>query len=74
MNGIFLDPVTARDQSYNVADVAADVVDIGRGKSILDVSADKRLLSQVDDLNMIRVVCLQIVFGSRGRSTQLISQ
>lgn len=74
MNGIFLNPVTARNKSYNVTDIAADVIDVGRGESILDVSANKRFLSQVDDLNMIRVVCLQIVFGSRGRSAQLISQ
>ena len=39
MNGIFLDPVTPRNQSYNVTDLAADVIDIGRGESILDVSA-----------------------------------
>ena len=74
MNRIFLDTVTPRDQSYNITDVAADVIDICSRESILDVSANKRFLSQVDDLNMICVVCLQIVFGSGGGSAQFISQ
>jgi hypothetical protein len=74
MDGIFLDPVTACNQSYNVTEAAADVVDVRRGESILDVSSDIPLLSEIDDLDMIGVVRFQVVLGPRGGPVQFILQ
>ena len=41
MDGILLDAMTAGDQFYDTADIAADIVDPGRRKSVLDVSSDE---------------------------------
>jgi len=44
MNGILLDAMTAGDQFYDTADIAADIVDPGRGKAVLDVSSNELFL------------------------------
>ena len=44
MDGILLDPMAAGDQFDDTTDIAADVVDPGRGKSVLDVPSNELFL------------------------------
>jgi hypothetical protein len=73
-HGIFLDSVTARDQPDDAADVAADVIDLVYRESIFDVPADQLILSQVYDLQIIRVVGFEIMFGPGSGTVQSILQ
>jgi hypothetical protein len=66
--------VTASDQFYNAADIAAYVVDSSGGKSVLDIPSDKPVLAQTDDLKIIHIVSFEVVLGSGGGAVQLILQ
>jgi hypothetical protein len=74
MDGIFLYAMAAGDQFYDAANIAADVIDPGRGESVLDIPADKFFLPQVDDLKIIYIVCLEVMLGPRGGAVQFILQ
>jgi hypothetical protein len=74
MDGIFLYAMAAGDQFYDAANIAADVIDPGRGESVLDIPADKLFLPQVDDLKIIHIVCLEVMLGPRGGAVQFILQ
>jgi hypothetical protein len=73
-DGIFLDAVTARDQPDDTADVAADVIDFVYGESIFDVPADQLILTQVYDLQIIRIVGFEIMLGPGSGTVQSILQ
>ena len=45
MDGILLDAMTAGNQFYDTADIAADIVDPGRRKSVLDVPSNELFFS-----------------------------
>jgi len=74
MDGIFLYPMATGDQFYDAANITADVIDPGRGESVLDIPADKLFLPQVDDLKIIHIVCLEVMLGSRCGAVQFILQ
>ena len=74
MDGIFLYAMATSDQFYDATDITADVIDPGRGKSVLDVPADELFLPQVDDLKIIHIVCFEVMLGSRGGAVQFILQ
>jgi hypothetical protein len=74
MDGIFLYAMATGDQFYDAANITADVIDPGRGESVLDIPADKLFLPQVDDLKIIHIVCLEVMLGSRCGAVQFILQ
>jgi hypothetical protein len=74
VDGIFLYAMAASDQFYDAADIAADVIDPGRGESVLDVSADEFLLSQTDNLQIVHIISLEVMLGPWGGAVQFILQ
>jgi hypothetical protein len=74
MDGILLDPMAAGDQFDDTTDIAADVVDPGRGKSVLDVPSNELFLPEVDDLKIIHIVGLEVMLGPWGGAVQFILQ
>jgi hypothetical protein len=66
--------MAASDQFYDATDVAADVVDSSRRKSVLEISSDELVLAQADDLKIIHIISFKVVLGSGGRAVQLILQ
>jgi hypothetical protein len=74
MDGILLDPMAAGNQFDDTTDIAADVVDPGRGKSVLDVPSNELFLPEVDDLKIIHIVGLEVMLGPWGGAVQFILQ
>lgn len=74
MDGIFLYAMAASDQFYDAADIAADVIDPGRRKSVLDVPADQLFLSQADNLKIIYIIRLEVMLSSWGGAVQFSLQ
>lgn len=74
MDRILLYAMAASDQFYDAADIAADIIDGGRGKSVLDVPTDEFFFPQADNLKIIRVVGLEVMLGSRGGAIQFALQ
>jgi hypothetical protein len=74
MDGIFLYAMATSDQFYDATDIAADVVDPGCGKSVLDVPPDELFLPQADDLKIIHIVGFEVMLGAWGRAVQFSLQ
>src|SRR5262245_28624558 len=74
MDGILLDPMAAGDQFDDTTDIAADVVDPGGGKSVLDIPSNELFLPEVDDLKIIHIVGLEVMLGPGGGAVQFILQ
>lgn len=72
MDGIFLYAMPASDQFYDTTNVAADIVDPDCGKSILHVPSDELFFSHTDDLKVVRIICFEVMLGSRGGTVQFI--
>lgn len=72
MNRIFLDPVTARNESHDAADVAAETSDLGGAKSILDIASDDLVVSHADDLKIILRARFEVML-SPGRGAIQVS-
>jgi hypothetical protein len=60
------------DQLDDATDVAADVADIGGGKSVFEISTDEFLIVQINDLEIIVIVALEIMLRPGRRTVQII--
>ena len=74
MDGIFLYAMAASDQFHNATDIAADIIDGGGGKTVLDVPADELFFAQADYLKIIHIIGLEVMLGSRGGAVQFTLQ
>jgi len=71
MDGIFPYTAAARDQFYDATDVAADIVDLGHGESVLYIPSDKPFLAQADDLKIVHVVSFEVMVRPGGGAVQV---
>jgi hypothetical protein len=74
VDGIFLYAMAASDQFYDTTNIAANIVDPDRGESILHVPSDELFFTHTDDLKIVRIICFEVMLGSRGRAVQFILQ
>jgi hypothetical protein len=74
MDVIFRYVMAAIDQFYDATDIAADIVDTGRGKSILHIPSDELFFPHADDLKIVHIISFQIMLSPRGGTVQFILQ
>ena len=72
MDRIFFYSPAPCDQPQDTTYVAADVLYISHGKSVLQISSDELLLAQVDDLKIIQIVRFEVAVGPRSRTVQFL--
>ena len=72
MHFVFFDAPSARDQLDDTANIAADVGNIGGGKSVLQIAADVLFIAQTNDLKIIVASSLEIMLCTWRRTVQII--
>jgi hypothetical protein len=74
VNRIFFETVIAGDNPNDTAHIPADIIEIADRKAVVQKSSDKFLVTLIYDLQIIRVVLLEVAVGSRRRAIQTMLQ
>ena len=79
LNRIDMDRISSHgmpacNQFYDAADIAANISDVGDGKTVLHVSPDQLLITHIDNLEKLPIVAFEVTFSSGSRAVQLILQ
>jgi len=74
VDGIVPYLMSACNQFYDAADVAADITNVGDGKPILHVPSNQLLVIHADNLKKLPIITFEVALGPGSRAVQLILQ
>ncbi len=74
MDGIFPYLLSACNQFYDAADIAADITNVGDGIAVFHVPSNQLLVIHADNLEKFPIITFEIALGPGSRAVQLILQ